>query len=101
MSKPKLNKLIDVPEDILYELLTPSEIRMIKNRWRIINLIEEGHPVRSIAQAAKVGTDTVVRMSKKINQSRKIRQFVSKDKNVSYSQSSKWIFGQVGKEKEL
>ncbi len=100
MSKPKTDESVDLPGDILLELLTPSEIRMVKNRWRVMVMIDEGWPVRRIAGKAKVGTDTVVRMSKKINQNRKIRQFLTRDKNdYSGLQASKWVFGQIGKEK--
>lgn len=102
MSKPKSATNLKIPEDILLDLLTPSEVRMIKNRWKIISLIVKGLPVRYIAQEAKVGTDTVVRMSKKVDQNPKIRQYLSVDKLVSPSlQRSKWVFGQIGKEKEL
>lgn len=104
MSKPKNSTSESVPQDVLFELLTPSEVRMIKNRWRIIQLVEEGLSIRKIAQMAKVGTDTVVRMSKKIEQNSKIRNFLGL--NISQNRknsilSSKWVFGQVGKEKQL
>lgn len=77
---------------------------MIKNRWKIVQLVDEGLSIRKIAQMAKVGTDTVVRMSKKIEQNSKIKNFLGL--NISQSRknsilSSKWVFGQVGKEKQL
>ena len=32
---------------------------MLKNRWQIVNLLEEGLPIRKIAGSIKVGSDTV------------------------------------------
>jgi len=42
MSKPKLDRQIKVPDQILKNLLTSSELRMLKNRYQIINLLNEG-----------------------------------------------------------
>ncbi len=47
----------------LAELLTPSEIRMIKKRWYIARLLHSGMDVRSVAGEAEVSTTTVVRVS--------------------------------------
>ena len=79
------DKNIQIPDHILRELLTPSEWRMLKNRWQILNLLEEGLPIRKIAEKAKVGTDTVVRVAK---MSAKIRYNSPKVK-----QETSWIFG--------
>ena len=41
MAKPKLEKNVKVPTELLEHLLTPSEIRMLKNRWQIILALED------------------------------------------------------------
>ncbi len=53
-------------EDFFSDLLTESELRMLKRRWFVANLINEGKTIREAAEAAGVGTDTVVRVIKKI-----------------------------------
>ncbi len=55
----KIEKLFD-------DLLTESELRMMKRRWHVACLINEGKTVREAAEAAQVGTDTVIRVIKKI-----------------------------------
>ncbi len=85
MSKPKEEKNINVPNDVLRKLLTPSEVRMLKNRWQIINLLEKGLTIREIAEQAKVGTDTVMRVSKM-----KEGGII---KTLKIQTSTPWIFG--------
>ena len=98
MSKPKTDHRIDVPESIIKELLTESEWRMVKQRLIIINLLKEGLSMRKIAERVKVGTDTVVRVSKKLEKSQSLKKLYSSGlKQVS---PSKWVFGQVGAEKD-
>lgn len=93
MSKPKNNYSVDVPLEIIKELLTDSEWRMVKQRLVIIKYLKEGLSIRAIAEKAKVGTDTVVRVARKLEGSpnlQKISQGFS-----STSSSSKWIFGRI------
>lgn len=90
MTKPKLDLKVDVPVELIKELLTQSEWRMVKQRLLIIELLEQGLSIRVIAQKAKVGTDTVVRMSKKLINSPILRKAFQKS---SKTQSSKWVFG--------
>lgn len=52
----------------LDDLLTSSEIRMIKRRWHIANLLDEGKSVREVAAEAGVGTDTVERIAKRLEE---------------------------------
>lgn len=91
MSKPKIDKNIQIPDEVLKELLTPSEARMLKNRWQIANLLEEGLTMRKIAERAKVGTDTVVRVAKMM----KNRNLRSNEKPMfkKIKTSTPWIFG--------
>ncbi len=64
MSKPLEDKFVEVPFEILSKLLTVSELRMIQNRWEILNLLLDGLSIRKVAEAVHVGTDTVMRTSK-------------------------------------
>ena len=52
----------------LEDLLTSSEIRMIKRRWHVANLLDEGKSVRQVAAEAGVGTDTVERIARRIEE---------------------------------
>lgn len=88
MSKPRINKNIQIPDNILRELLTASEWRMLKNRWQIINLLGEGFSIRKIAKKVKVGTDTVVRV---IRMSEKANLKISTKKEIGLQ--TPWIFG--------
>ena len=84
MSKPTSDKNIQIPTDVLKDLLTSSEWRMLKNRFQIVNLLEEGLSIRKIAEKVKVGTDTVVRVARMIEKHPKVRRIKS---------STPWIFG--------
>lgn len=84
MSKPLKDKNIQIPTDVLKNLLTPSEWRMLKNRFQIMNLLEDGLPIRKIAQKVQVGTDTVVRLRRMIQRHLKISKIKSQ---------TPWIFG--------
>lgn len=84
MSKPIKEKNIQIPLDSVKNLLTSSEWRMLKNRFLIANLLEEGLPIRKIAEKVKVGTDTVVRVSKLIAKKPEVKKIKSQ---------TPWIFG--------
>ena len=91
MSKPlkdlptdRQGKNIQIPADVLKNLLTPSEWRMLKNRFQIMSLLAMGLPIRKVAQKVNVGTDTVVRVSRMIQRHQKIRKIKSQ---------TPWIFG--------
>ncbi len=96
MSKPSIDRNFDVPAEVVKELLTDSEVRMVKQRLAIIRLLEEGHTVRSIAEQVQVGTDTVVRTARKLEANPRLRQLL----RGGISSPSKWVFGQVSSEKE-
>lgn len=84
MSKSKVDKNIQIPDDILRQLLTPSEIRMLKNRFQIMNLLDEGFSIRKIAERIRVGTDTVVRVARMIERYPKVKKIKT---------TTPWIFG--------
>lgn len=64
----KAAKAQDELRNFLEDLLTSSEIRMIKRRWHVANLLDEGKSIRAVAQEAGVGTDTVERIAKKLDE---------------------------------
>lgn len=92
MSKPRLDKNVDIPNEILANLLTPSEVRMLKNRWQITNLLEEGLSIRKVAEQVKVGTDTVVRVAR-MTERKNLREAINKINGRITKKGSTWIFG--------
>ena len=100
MSKPQEEHFVEIPQELLEELLTPSEMRMVKQRIKILRLISQGQTIRAIAEQVGVGTDTVVRMARKLEGNPKLQQEFKKF-NLTGKQSSKWVFGEVGTEEKL
>lgn len=93
MSKPKLDKKIQIPDGVVLKLLTPSETRMLKNRWQILNLIEDGLSIRAIAKQVSVGTDTVVRVARMIERGDFRKLFNQTTKKLPFKTNTPWIFG--------
>ncbi len=92
MAKPKQDKTIEIPQHILMYLLTVSELRMLKNRWQIIQYLEEGLSIRQIAKRAKVGTDTVVRVARML-ETGNLRKLLGKSQIKKTKTNTPWIFG--------
>jgi uncharacterized protein YerC len=90
MSKPLQEHRVEVPLEILKDLLTPSEWQMVKQRLLIINLLDSGLTIRAVADRAKVGTDTVVRVHRMVERNIRLKEFLKKE---SPTPSSKWVFG--------
>lgn len=86
MSKPRQDKNIQIPTNFLKDLLTPSEIRMLKNRFQIMNLLQDGLSIRKVATVVRVGTDTVVRVSRMMERRPRIKPIKT---------STPWIFGKA------
>lgn len=84
--------MINVPDEILRELLTPSEWRMVKQRLLIINLLEEGLSIRKVAAQAKVGTDTVVRVARMVEK-KNLRKLLNQKAERKIKTNTPWIFG--------
>ncbi len=84
MSKPRQDSNIQIPANLLTNLLTPSEWRMLKNRYQIMSLLEEGLSIRKIAERIKVGTDTVVRVARMTEKHPKAKKIKTQ---------TPWIFG--------
>lgn len=94
MGKPKRDKNIEIPDYILKYILTPSELRMLKNRWQIIECLEEGLSIRKTAERVKVGTDTIVRVARMIEKS-SMRKILDKEmvQTRQFKSRTPWIFG--------
>lgn len=94
MTKPKIDKNIQIPDLFLKELLTSSELRMLKNRWNIINLLEEGLSIRKVALRVKVGTDTVVRVARMMEKN-SLRKLLDQERGLGHEIKTRtpWIFG--------
>ncbi len=87
-----MNKLVKIPDSILPELLTDSEWRMLRNRWEIVQLLEEGLSIRQIAERIQVGTDTVVRVSRMLEGSR-LQKILDQEKKEASKNKTPWVFG--------
>lgn len=63
-----LSKLKNLEEVKLFfkEILTPSELRMLKRRWHIACLLDEGWDLRKVAEKSKTSTSTVIKVKKLI-----------------------------------
>lgn len=48
----------------LKDILTSSELRMLKRRWHIASLLAEGLDIRTVAQKTKTSTQTVSKIKK-------------------------------------
>lgn len=89
MSKPKLDRQIKIPDHLFKKLLTPSELRMLKNRYQIINLLDQGLSIRQIAGKLSVGTDTVVRVIRLAEKN----TLKKKSEIRKFKTATPWIFG--------
>ena len=92
MSKPKKDQNIEIPDHLLKQLLTASKLRMLKNKWHIIKLLEEGLSIRKIAKQVKVGTDTVVRAARMLEKN-DLRKALDKKTERQFKSQTPWIFG--------
>jgi len=54
----------------LRDLLTPTELRMVKKRWHIACLLDEGHNVRQVARQSQVSTGTVMKVKSTLRRGR-------------------------------
>lgn len=84
-------KISQIPDGILRKLLTKSEIRMLKNRFSILKLVNDGLSIRAIAEKVSVGTDTVVRTIRLIEETG-LKDRLNSKKNKMKT-ATPWIFG--------
>jgi TrpR-related protein YerC/YecD len=61
-----INNLKNVEEikPFLKDILTSSELIMLKRRWHIANLLAEGHDIRTVAMKSNTSTQTVSKIKK-------------------------------------
>lgn len=52
-------KNIDEVKIFIKDILTPSELRMLKRRWHIANLLHDGMKLRDVARKSRASTQTV------------------------------------------
>jgi TrpR-related protein YerC/YecD len=57
-------KNIDEVKMFMKDILTRSELRMLKRRWHIANLLMSGLDIREVADQSKTSTQTVSRVKK-------------------------------------
>lgn len=93
MSKPKTSSNINIPDEIIKQLLTAAEFRMLKNRWQILNLLEDGLSIRKIASKVKVGTDTVIRVTRMAEKGDLKKKFLGNNPLRKIKTNTPWIFG--------
>lgn len=55
-------KMVDELKLFLKDILTKSELRMLKRRWHVANLLMRGLDIRSAANESKTSTQTVIRI---------------------------------------
>lgn len=91
-------------KNLLAALLTSSELRMLHRRWFVACLLRQGKSIREVANQAKVGTDTVVRVVRKLEKNGTLAKIL-KSARISSSTAKKkanekpttkpahWIFG--------
>ncbi len=87
MAKPQEDRDFNVPDELIKELMTDSELRMVQQRFMIANMLEQGQTIRSIAENVGVGTDTVVRTARLLEK----RQL--NDRMKKLDQKTPWVFG--------
>ncbi len=93
MAKPKRDINLHIPDEILRQLLTHSELRMLKNRFQIVNLLEDGLSIRNIAKQVKVGTDTVVRVARMLEKGNLRGALQKSGISRKIKTNTPWIFG--------
>lgn len=57
-------KTVDEVKNFLKDILTLSELRMIKRRWHIAGLLFEGLDIRTVAYKSKTSTQTVSKIKR-------------------------------------
>lgn len=83
----------------LKDILTDSEMRMLKRRWYIARLLASGKSIREVAHEANVSTATVARVSRVLNSGdsmlKKALEKAKPELSASSTSSSpkKYIFG--------
>ena len=103
MSKPTEDKFITMPTEIISKMLTQSEMRMLQNRWEILNLLIDGLSIRNVAKEVHVGTDTVMRTSKMLENEelRNALLQLRRDPEVRQTIQNPWVIGSSNEDKDI
>ncbi|MFH1896618.1 MAG: Trp family transcriptional regulator [bacterium] len=88
-------------ERFLKEILTPAEFLMLKRRWHVSCLLNEGYNVRQTAQKSGVSTQTVQAVKRMLSRSQTWLEYLPKRKPQQPTQApsspkdpaKKYIFG--------
>lgn len=57
-------KSVEEVKSFMKDILTKSELRMLKRRWHIADLLDQGLDIRTVAQKTKTSTGTVTRVKR-------------------------------------
>jgi TrpR-related protein YerC/YecD len=105
-----LGKLKNLEEVKLFfkDILTSSELRMLKRRWHIACLLDEGWDLREVAKRSKTSTSTAIKVKRLIEEgSGGLKLALEKTKNQRVAKEpelkprvgtlsggfNRWIFG--------
>jgi TrpR-related protein YerC/YecD len=58
---------LETPEDVrlfLEDLCTPAELESMVDRWRVAQLLEQGHSYREISELTQVSVTTIGRVAR-------------------------------------
>lgn len=61
---------IDEIKTFFKDILTSSELKMLKRRWHVACLLDEGWDLRSVATKSQTSTSTVIKVKKLIEEGR-------------------------------
>lgn len=61
-------RTIDELRNFIKDILTKSELRMLKRRWHIANLLRDGLDIRSVAQKSRSSTQTVSKIKQTLEE---------------------------------
>ncbi len=96
-------KNVDEIKLFLKDILTGSELRMVKKRWYIANLLLEGIDIRTVSSRAEAGIQTVVRIKQVLEDGRgglklalkRMKKINEEKKSKSFNkrQGSKFVKG--------
>lgn len=94
-------KNIDEVKIFLKDILTRSELRMLKRRWHVANLLMQGLDVRSVARKSKTSTQTVSRIKKVFEEGhgglllaiKRVSKTIEKEREGKISGGSKFMKG--------
>lgn len=73
----------------LSEILTKSELIMLKKRWHIANLLNEGFEIREVALRSKAGTNTVLKIKAILEKENSVFQAAIENAQKTFAEDEK------------